>query len=143
MPHDFNIELFKQGDEEAYNYVYNQYYPPIYLVAFLMLQNEKEAEDQTQKAFIELLDRRHLFETENGINDFLFIVTRNACIDIIRKRNRLRMVANLFIPQNTHEYHSLYDYKLEGECRYRSITYQVLRCKVYQLYSKRMFNQVS
>ena len=115
MQHGFNIELFKQGDEDAYNFIYDQYYPPIYLVAFLMLKNEKEAEDQTQKAFIELLDRRHLFETEKGINDFLFIVTRNACIDVIRKKKGIRIITNLFLSQNFNADHSLYDHKVEAE----------------------------
>ncbi len=80
---------FKNGEELDYQQVFQLYYRPLCYFAQKILKDQTEAEDIVTESFIKLLTT-----TFNGIHpgelrSFLFAITRNSCIDFLRKQKRI------------------------------------------------------
>lgn len=119
-----------------YERVVRQYRHRVFGLAFYLLGNREEAEDQTQEVLIRLWKNRHSVD-DSRITGWLLRVTRNACIDVIRKRRSFQK--NVItsteltdsVPANTQQPDeaaswSLFRNQLEGALRalsepYRSI----------------------
>lgn len=86
---EFSIDRFRQGRQIEFNLVYKLYYDQLYKVAYRMLK-VMEAEDIITESFIKLWNLREKFQSLDYIRAFLFIVTRNACIDHLRLLHRQR-----------------------------------------------------
>ncbi|NSL87390.1 RNA polymerase sigma factor [Chitinophaga solisilvae] len=82
------IDALKRGDTKALSYFFNNYYPPLCLFATRLIGETGAAEDIAGESFVKLWDRRTDFQTEQNIKAFLYITTRNACMDFYRKSQR-------------------------------------------------------
>ena len=87
----FSIDLFCMGHRDEFKRVYDQYYTPLYIFAHNLLRNG-EAADMAAIAFIKLWNDRHKFKTLQNIKAYLYVVTRNACIDYLRFLQRQREI---------------------------------------------------
>ncbi|QXD15483.1 RNA polymerase sigma factor [Rhodocaloribacter litoris] len=66
----------------------------VYGLACYLLGNREEAEDVTQEVLLRLWDHRHAVDPER-LPGWLLRVTRNACIDTLRRRQTYRsMIRN-------------------------------------------------
>jgi len=86
---DFSIDRFRQGRQIEFNLIYKLYYGQLYRFAYSMLK-VMEAEDIVTESFIKLWNLREKFQSEDNIRAFLYLVTRNACIDHLRLLHRRR-----------------------------------------------------
>lgn len=79
-----------QTDEEKLSELYEIYFHPLWYVAFGYLKDLQLAEDMVQETFIKVSE--HLSDIKDVHTKmtkyFLITITRNKCIDYIRKRNR-------------------------------------------------------
>lgn len=66
----------------------------IFGFAFYLLTDREEAEDVTQEVLLRLWDHRGEVEEERALA-WLLRVTRNACIDSVRKRTSFRRLINV------------------------------------------------
>ncbi len=82
--HYFSIDLFCKGDMQEYNYVFELYYDTMYLFAYNMIRTQGEAKDIATESFIKLWKLHSNFENLGNIKAFLYVTTRNACIDYLR-----------------------------------------------------------
>jgi RNA polymerase sigma-70 factor (family 1) len=80
MPETISITAFQNGNKEAFNHVFNMFYKRICFFAAGIV-NEDCAEDIVQDAFIKLWERRHSFNNLNAIKAFLYLTTKNSCIN--------------------------------------------------------------
>ncbi|WPU94345.1 RNA polymerase sigma-70 factor [Mucilaginibacter sabulilitoris] len=80
MPETISIAAFQNGDKEAFNHVFNMFYKRICFFAAGIV-NEDSAEDIVQDAFIKLWERRNSFDNLNAIKAFLYLTTKNSCIN--------------------------------------------------------------
>ena len=79
---------FQQDDVNAVRQIYDRHYRTICYYAERFVQNRAEAEDIAIDSFIKLLKKKNEFGSLAEIKSFLFIVTRNACFDSIRREKR-------------------------------------------------------
>ena len=80
MPETISIAAFQNGDKEAFNHVFNMFYKRVCFFAAGIV-NEDGAEDIVQDAFIKLWERRNSFNNLNAIKAFLYLTTKNSCIN--------------------------------------------------------------
>ncbi len=67
----------KNGDKQAFNYLFNLYNQKIFFFAKGYLKSEKEAEEIVQETFLKIWERRNHLDPELSINAYLFKIAFN------------------------------------------------------------------
>lgn len=89
------MQQFRAGNEAAFTELYHQFYKRVFYFAQRYV-GEADAQDVTADAFIELWNKRTDFEEIKHLAKFLFIVVRNRCFDMSRrKKSRYERLAEL------------------------------------------------
>jgi RNA polymerase sigma-70 factor (family 1) len=92
------LNEFKKGNTHAFKAVYDLYFPSLCFFAKRLVDNDAEGEDIAADSFIKLLNRHEFFDTLPNIKAFLYITTRNACLNYLRfmqkQANSKRDLAN-------------------------------------------------
>ncbi|MBX2925565.1 MAG: RNA polymerase sigma-70 factor [Chitinophagaceae bacterium] len=84
--------LVARSDREAFALLYDQYWHPVYKTACRYLKSSELAEDLVQDIFMKLwLKREHLL-TVASLDDFVFIVARNAIVSALRKKQKTHTI---------------------------------------------------
>jgi RNA polymerase sigma-70 factor (ECF subfamily) len=81
-------ELIKQyftGKEEALDALVRRYFKQVFFFAKTYVKNDATAEDITQEAFIKAWKNLNKFEPEKKFKTWIFQITKNTCIDFLRK----------------------------------------------------------
>ena len=76
---------FKEGSTDALNRIYLLYFRSLCFFANRIVDNQLEAEDIVAESFIKLWHKYNEFETLTNIKAFLFIATKNSCLNYIKK----------------------------------------------------------
>lgn len=82
------IRGLHKGEELAIRRLYDMNYRGLCYYANSILQNTLEAEDVSTESFLKLLNKKEDFLSMGQVRTFLYKVTHNACIDVLRKNNR-------------------------------------------------------
>jgi len=93
--------LFRSGNEEGFNYFFNEYYKPLYFFASRYVKDNAAAEDIITESFIKLWDKREIFETEAGIKGYLYKTVYNACLRWLEQLHRKTLYATSFAAQTS------------------------------------------
>jgi len=92
MKHNFQdkslLQEFKRGNAYAFRAVYDMFFPSLCFFAKRLVDNEGEGEDIAADSFVKLLTRHDSFDTLPNIKAFLYITTRNACLNYLRYSQR-------------------------------------------------------
>lgn len=88
---NFAIDQFRRGEKHAFNDAFNRYYDSMYLFANNLIRAEQEAKDIATESFIKLWKLHPNFESLANIKAFLFVTTRNACLDYLRSLQKQRI----------------------------------------------------
>lgn len=80
MPEAISMVAFQNGDKDAFNHIFNMFYKRVCFFAAGIV-NEDAAEDLVQDAFVKLWERRLSFDSLNSIKAFLYLTTKNSCIN--------------------------------------------------------------
>lgn len=81
-------ELIKQyfkGNEQALNNLVKRYFKQVFFFAKTYAKNSAEAEDITQEVFVKAWKNLNKFEQDKKFKTWLFQITKNTCIDFLRK----------------------------------------------------------
>jgi RNA polymerase sigma-70 factor, ECF subfamily len=70
-------------------FLYSEYGKFVYNIALRMLYNRTDAEDVMQEVFIKLQEKAGSFKGNSSIKTFMYRITANQCIDLIRKQRSL------------------------------------------------------
>jgi RNA polymerase sigma-70 factor (ECF subfamily) len=94
------IKKAKQGNNEAFNDIYNLYFVPIFRYIYFRVNSKTEAEDLTQEVFLKAYQNIKNFKYKNKspLNYFLTIA-RNTVIDHWRKKKELKIDENDFFAE--------------------------------------------
>lgn len=87
------VALAQAGDLSAFEALVHRHERSAYSLARRMLQNEEDAEDVTQQAFLSALEHLAGFRGEAGFKTWLLRITTHAALKIIRKRKGLETVS--------------------------------------------------
>jgi RNA polymerase sigma-70 factor (ECF subfamily) len=85
---------YQQGDRVAFTVLVRRHQTPLYNFALRQLRVQSAAEDVVQEAFVRLVQHAADFKHESRFTTFMYTITRNLCIDQLRKR-ALRKHASL------------------------------------------------
>lgn len=86
-----NIQSFREGDHQEFRNVFNLFYDRMFLFAQNLIKKQAEAKDIATESFIKLWKLHQNFETQENIKAFLYVTTRNACLDHFRSLQLERM----------------------------------------------------
>jgi len=84
------IRLAQQGDEAAFETIYEMHSRRVYALCLRMVGDPAEAEDLTQEAFLQLFRKIHTFRGESAFASWLHRLTANIVLMRFRKK---RLVA--------------------------------------------------
>jgi RNA polymerase sigma-70 factor (ECF subfamily) len=92
MKHNFQdkslLQEFKRGNTHAFRAVYDMFFPSLCFFAKRLVDNDGEGEDIAADSFVKLLNRHDSFDSIPNIKAFLYITTRNACLNYLRYSQR-------------------------------------------------------
>jgi len=80
------IERAKQGDAEAFEFLYNLHKRRVYSLCLRMTANTAEAEDLTQEAFLQLFRKIGTFRGESAFSTWLHRMAVNVVLMHLRKK---------------------------------------------------------
>jgi RNA polymerase sigma-70 factor, ECF subfamily len=81
------IERAKQGDELAFQALYDRHKRRVYSLCLRMTANTAEAEDLTQEAFLQLYRKIGTFRGESAFSTWLHRLSVNVVLMHLRKKN--------------------------------------------------------
>ena len=88
------ISLLKEGKEEVFKLIFQQYYRPLTLFALKYVGDIEEAKEITQEFFIKFWSKRAELNIQFHLKSYLYRGVRNACLNHIQAskvaQNRLR-----------------------------------------------------
>ncbi|MBO9728614.1 MAG: RNA polymerase sigma-70 factor [Chitinophaga sp.] len=82
---DIYAMRLQQGDEQAFRYVMERYFPVITLFARRFISNHAVAEDVAEETFIKLWHHHKRVTSFQSLKAFLYITAKNACLNELRK----------------------------------------------------------
>ncbi len=84
------VRLYLDTQKDLYfSILYKKYSPKVYAKCITMLKSEMEAQDALQDIFLKLLSKLSKFGEKSKFSTWLFAITYNHCIDVVRKKKRL------------------------------------------------------
>ena len=78
----------RKGDIKAFDQFYGQYSQRLYGFAFSMLKNKEDAKEIVQETFLKLWKKREELDSSYSLKSFLFSISYNLSIDLLRKRTQ-------------------------------------------------------
>ncbi len=75
---------FRAGNEIAFRHFMKQHLHTLTFYAYKICRSKEVAEEIVADTFSKLWQRKDNFESEISIKSFLYITTRNACLDYLR-----------------------------------------------------------
>jgi len=80
------IARAKQGDQQAFHQLYQNYHRRIYALCWRMLADKDSAEDVCQEVFVQLWQKINNFRGESKFNTWLHSVATNIVLGHLRKQ---------------------------------------------------------
>jgi len=93
MPLDPDAELMlkvRRGNRAAFEALVTKYQKPVINMIFQSISDPTEAEDLAQNVFVQVWKTRARYKPTAKFSTWLFTITRNMCLNEIRRRARHR-----------------------------------------------------
>lgn len=87
---DVLVSQAKAGDQEAFEALVQRYERQIYAFTYRMMGNPDDAYDLTQECFIRAYKNLGRTNAELNVSAWLHRIASNACLDVLRRRKRIR-----------------------------------------------------
>jgi len=84
------IRHFSEGDPEAFTVIFKRYFNALCFFADQLIRDSDTAKDIAEQSLEKLWLRRNHFCSTRNIQAFLYITTRNACINFIEQSNCIK-----------------------------------------------------
>jgi RNA polymerase sigma-70 factor (family 1) len=86
---DFEIvNGLRLGHHSSLHALHRLFYSPLCIFADKLIHDKQESEDISTTAFLKLWEIRDQFDTLGKIKKYMYVCTRNACINYLRDLNR-------------------------------------------------------
>ena len=89
------IAQAKQGDADAFAQLVTAYETSVYRLALRMCGHAHDAEEAAQEAFVSAWKGLPSFRGESKFSSWLYQLTTNACLDLLRREKRHRAAVPL------------------------------------------------
>jgi RNA polymerase sigma-70 factor (ECF subfamily) len=81
--------VIHHDDAHAFEFLFDVFYEKLIRVGFYYLERQELAEDAVSEVFYSLWSNRKKFSKVEKIENYLFTMTKNKCLTILRNRNKL------------------------------------------------------
>jgi RNA polymerase sigma-70 factor (family 1) len=131
------LERLREGDQQAFESIYQHYIDPIYRRLLYLIKSEELAEELAQDIFMRIWDKRAGIDLEKSFRSYIYSIAQNLVIDFYRRSALDRKLQQHLIHTAT-EYYNPIDlhYHAEADRQLISNAIQSLpeqRRKVYSL----------
>ena len=75
-------------NSSEFRQLFDSYFPTLCLFADKILKDSDTSKDIVQEVFIKLLALDARFENEKAVKAYLYVLTKNACIDYLNKQRK-------------------------------------------------------
>lgn len=82
------LTAFNQGNNSAFRVIFENYNRLLFTCAVQLVKDKEQAEDIVSETFAKLWQRHETFNNEDHVKAFLFVATRNACLNHLRHIQR-------------------------------------------------------
>ena len=82
------MQEIKADNMFAFDVLYKKYSKKVYKFGYSILKSTEESENLIQDVFLNLWENRHKVEKDSSIKSYVFTITYNSAISIIRKKAR-------------------------------------------------------
>ncbi|MGH4140454.1 RNA polymerase sigma factor [Clostridium sp.] len=90
MQEDLNlIESILDGNVDSFNILVNKYELTVLRFIYNMIKDKEASEDITQEVFITVYNKLYLYDKNHKFSNWLLQISKNKCIDYIRKYKRV------------------------------------------------------
>ena len=103
------INAIIKGNLEAYERLIGQYEKKIYTLCLHLLKDPEEAYDAAQEVCIKIWKQLSTFKGQAKLSTWIYRMTTNQCLDILRKNKRKGQEISLFLDEETGEEEKLTD----------------------------------
>jgi RNA polymerase sigma-70 factor (ECF subfamily) len=86
------MRSFRQGDKDAFCWIYDQVAGPLTFFVENMIFNHTDAEDIVANSFYKLCKARETLQSVEHVKRWLYVIARNESIDYIRRRGKVREI---------------------------------------------------
>lgn len=84
------FESFRQGEERGFDFVHRQLYRALVYFSYQITRQAEWSADIVSEQFVKAWERRKEFRSFAGLKSFLYVSTRNASIDLLRKSKQFQ-----------------------------------------------------
>ena len=94
-------QAFQSGDEAAFDLFFRRHFQSLCFFANKILNNEEEAKDIVQDAFIKLWKISDTIRNRGAIKSYLYMIVRNECLDKVEKiKKETAVIKSISIPED-------------------------------------------
>lgn len=104
------VRLAKAGDEKGYYFLYKEVYESKYYLALKYMQNEEEAKDVLQDAYIKAFSKLDTLENPEKFPSWFGIIVANTAKNALKKNNPM-LFTDIAVNANEEEF----EYQIEDE----------------------------
>jgi RNA polymerase sigma-70 factor (family 1) len=83
---------------DSFNNVVKQYYPALVFFAEKTIDDRFAAQELVQDVFVRLWERKHDFNNDSNIRNYLYLSARNSCLNYLRDAKRRAQREKQIIP---------------------------------------------
>ena len=95
------LQAFKKGDITAYEAAFKRYFKQLRVEAFLLLKNQKDAEDLVQELFLDIWNKQLYRNVQHTLGAYLHMAIRNKCLNHLEKEKRVQKKVQAYNPSLT------------------------------------------
>lgn len=93
------VERCLQGDHSAFEQIYNELSPKMYAVSLRYTQNNDDAQDVLQEAFIRIYKNLKQFKFNGSFEGWCRRIVSNTAIEALRKKGRMKVNSSDELPE--------------------------------------------
>ena len=136
------FSLVQQGDDKAFDVLYNRFFPLLYIHACQKLNDKQEAKDLVQDTFISLYDKKENLGTIENFSAYIYVLLKNKILNFIEKSKvRDRYIENFTFNDS---YSPVENYIFEKELEYQiHAGIELLPDKMRTVFELSRFQQLS
>jgi RNA polymerase sigma-70 factor (ECF subfamily) len=79
------VKRFNEGDEKAFDQIFDKYRAPIYSICYRYTRNDADARDLSQEVFIKVFRNLKNFKGRSKLFTWVYRITVNTCISFKRR----------------------------------------------------------
>lgn len=85
---DKYIELYKNGDQEAFSYLYHETYQNVYYTIYLLTKNKTLIDDYVQDTYLKVIKSINLYKTGTNFKAWISRVAHNLTINALLSKSK-------------------------------------------------------